>query len=1121
MVRAFMQRCVFVTALTVAAAAAIANVPPAAPVITEPAPDRVLNGSDVHMETGPFSDADAGDTHLCTDWEIWTVTPSQRVWATLCIGGVERLHTHLGDGVFQNSHADLHELLPLTQYVLRVRHRDSSGLSASEWSAWSERAFSTGPATAVFPLEVDDVLDVPVPAWTDSTGQAVVLPAAGGSSSSLSLDTVHDGLLLRFAGLDGVSNVVSNPASHGEHHAVRVVVTAAAGGPTLSLPETTVAFADGGGTTRTVYLPSMAVTSGESRYFWVAASGATYAGDASQMEPEFGTLARGTPVPWTVHQSGYKVEVMATGFQLPVNMAFVPNPGPGPMAPIYYVVELYGRIKVVTRDGMVMDYASNLLNFNPTGNFPGSGEQGVAGIAVHPTTGDVYASMVYSSVNGVENVPHYPKVVRFTSSNGGLTASTQTTILAMTGESMGQSHQISNVTIGPDGKVYVHVGDGFDASTAQNLASFRGKILRMNTDGTAPSDNPFYDASNGITARDYVWTYGHRNPFGGAWRAADGKHYEVENGPSIDRICQLVPGRNYLWNGTDASMSNFAIYNWNPASGPVNMAFVQPSTFGGSGFPASAQGAMYISESGATWGTGPQTIGKKITYFTLDGAGNRLTGPTPLISYNGTGKGTVVALAAGPDGLYFSDFYKDTDYVSPIDAGANILRVRFVGSADFSASATTGPAPLSVTFTDASTAPGAASWLWDFGDGTTSTQQNPTHVYTEEGRYTVRLTVTGSAGVAVESKTDLVRVGNPPKVALLAVNPPSVNDTAIANYLRAKGFTVDVLNEAPASRPSAAQLAQAYRGVLVSSSITSANVGGEFRTAAVPLVFWENALLQTAREPLSTAGVVVANTTAVSIVDNTHPITSGLPTGTMQVYSTPSNMSVGQGTFSAGARVLARRDGSADGALMVAEAGAVLTPTYTTPARRAFVFLEDSTWATTTTQGKSLFDRSVFWAFSIAAPSIASLTPSGAVCPGASVELAVTVNGTGPFSYLWRKNGQALPGATRRTFVIPAAAPASAGSYDVVVTGIAGTVTSVPVVLTVGCACGPADVGQAGGLEGEDGSLDNNDFIVFINRFFNADPLADVGIAGGLPGSDGQLDNNDFIAFIDHFFAGC
>ena len=518
---------------------ALANNPPATPTITEPSQDgKILDPADVHMETAAFFDADPGDSHLCSDWEIWTVAPTQRVWVTSCIGGIEKLHTHLGDGVFENSHAGLSELFPDTDFLIRIRHRDSSGDPATEWSPWTERTFRT---------------TVPSP---------------------------------------------PPPGANG----------------------------------------------------------------------------------WTVKQSGYKVEVVATNFQLPVNIAFVPNPTYHPDDPFFYVTELYGTIKVVTHNGTVLDYATNLLNFNPTGAFPGSGEQGLSGIVVDAATGDLFAGYLYEDTNSVANPkPHYPRIARFHSNDGGRTMATRTTILDMFGETQGQSHQISNFSFGPDGKLYVHMGDGFDTSTGQNLNSFRGKILRMNLDGSPATNNPFYNAANGITATDYVFAYGLRNPFGGDWRAADGFHYQVENGPSVDRFSKIVAGRNYLYNGSDTSMTNFALYTWSPATGPVNLAFIQPETFGGSGFPADKFGHAFVSESGSTYATGISTRGKRITEFVLDASGNRIGGPTNLIEYSGNGKATVVALAAGPDGLYFSDFYKDQNYTSPIDRGANILRVRYVG----------------------------------------------------------------------------------------------------------------------------------------------------------------------------------------------------------------------------------------------------------------------------------------------------------------------------------------------------------------------------------------------------------------------------------------------------------
>ena len=83
-----------------------------------------------------------------------------------------------------------------------------------------------------------------------------------------------------------------------------------------------------------------------------------------------------------------------------------------------------------------------------------------------------------------------------------------------------------------------------------------------------------------------------------------------------------------------------------------------------------------------------------------------------------------------------------------------------------------------------------------------------------------------------------------------------------------------------------------------------------------------------------------------------------------------------------------------------------------------------------------------------------------------------------------------------------------------------GNVTRVSFRTGNAVAC-PPDLGVQGGGPGQDGQLDNNDFIAFITHFFNSDPRADMGVQAGLPGSDGLYDNNDFIAFISAFFDGC
>ncbi|MBN1905799.1 MAG: PKD domain-containing protein [Deltaproteobacteria bacterium] len=78
-------------------------------------------------------------------------------------------------------------------------------------------------------------------------------------------------------------------------------------------------------------------------------------------------------------------------------------------------------------------------------------------------------------------------------------------------------------------------------------------------------------------------------------------------------------------------------------------------------------------------------------------------------------------------------------------------------SASFSATPETGKKPLSVTFTDFSSGD-ISGWLWDFGDGSTSTEQNPAHIYSKPGKYTVSLTVTGAGGSNIITKTDYINV---------------------------------------------------------------------------------------------------------------------------------------------------------------------------------------------------------------------------------------------------------------------------------------------------------------------------------------------------------------------------
>ena len=106
-------------------------------------------------------------------------------------------------------------------------------------------------------------------------------------------------------------------------------------------------------------------------------------------------------------------------------------------------------------------------------------------------------------------------------------------------------HAGCRIAFGPDRKLYVTTGDGGQKNLAQDVKSLAGKILRINSDGSIPGDNPLLDSP--------VYSYGHRNPQGMAW-LTNGTMWETEHGPSGfdgpgggDEVNLIEPGKNYGW----------------------------------------------------------------------------------------------------------------------------------------------------------------------------------------------------------------------------------------------------------------------------------------------------------------------------------------------------------------------------------------------------------------------------------------------------------------------------------------------------------------------------------------------------------------------------------------------
>jgi glucose/arabinose dehydrogenase len=193
------------------------------------------------------------------------------------------------------------------------------------------------------------------------------------------------------------------------------------------------------------------------------------------------------------------------------------------------------------------------------------GEGGLLGIAVHERY--LYAYSTGADENRVQRFP-------LTGAPGSLDLGEPETILS--GLAAASNHNGGRIAFGPDGLLYVAVGDAGDRESAQDPASLSGKILRIAPDGAVPQDNPI-DGSP-------VYSLGHRNPQGLAWDEA-GTLYASEFGQDTwDELNVIERGGNYGWPVVEgiADRGEFIdpVQQWAPdAASPSGIAIAEGAVF--------------------------------------------------------------------------------------------------------------------------------------------------------------------------------------------------------------------------------------------------------------------------------------------------------------------------------------------------------------------------------------------------------------------------------------------------------------------------------------------------------------------------------------------------------------
>lgn len=318
------------------------------------------------------------------------------------------------------------------------------------------------------------------------------------------------------------------------------------------------------------------------------------------------------------------------GLNFPVGMSLAPD------GRVFFNERLTGKIRIINQQWQLVATPFCQLSVAVIG------EQGLLGLALDPNFAQNHFVYVYYTVAGAT----MNRVARYTESSG--LCSTQETVI-LDNLPVNSFHNGGIIQFGPDGKLYVIIGDAGDMANSQILTSLAGKILRVNPDGSAPSDNPFFNNANANAKK--VFSFGHRNSYGFTFHPHTKHLWETENGPGdSDEINRVIAGGNYAW---DANQRR-GILNDPCCVDPIAVYFPLPCTT----CTIAPTGIIAIPEDSTVYPVAYRNNLLFVNYnfgqirrLVLAGANLAQLG-TQSIAYNGA-QGGLLSLMLGTDGYVY------------------------------------------------------------------------------------------------------------------------------------------------------------------------------------------------------------------------------------------------------------------------------------------------------------------------------------------------------------------------------------------------------------------------------------------------------------------------------------
>ena len=265
------------------------------------------------------------------------------------------------------------------------------------------------------------------------------------------------------------------------------------------------------------------------------------------------------------HEDKFLIEELAS-FDQPWSMAFLPDGN-------FLVTEKPGKMFLMNQAGETLSEISGV----PEVAYGGQG--GLGDIAIHPDFNEnktVYVSFAEEGENDTRGAVVIKATLDLTEEGGALTNLEY--IWRQVPKVTGRGHYAHRMAFSEDGYLFISSGDRQKFDPAQDMTSNMGKIIRLNDDGSIPTDNPFYN-DGGVAAE--VWSLGHRNPLGIDFDA-DGKLWNIEMGPrGGDELNLVLKGEDYGYptvsNGIHYNGSNIPNHDTRPE-------FEEPKEWWGDGY---------------------------------------------------------------------------------------------------------------------------------------------------------------------------------------------------------------------------------------------------------------------------------------------------------------------------------------------------------------------------------------------------------------------------------------------------------------------------------------------------------------------------------------------------------